>query len=52
MPMTTVQHNRLAIGALVVGVIAGLVAFGSLAVFEAYVAGVMGGLSGLTPLAP
>lgn len=48
----TVRHNRVAIGALIIGTVAGLVAFTSLPVFEEYVASVMGALSGVTPLEP
>lgn len=48
--MTVRFHgNRLALGALAAGAFAGLIAFGSLAVFEQYVAGIMSGLSGLKP---
>ncbi len=44
----TARNDRLAIGALVVGAVAGLIVFASVPAFKVYVAGVMGAVSNVT----
>ncbi|MDY6819395.1 MAG: cytochrome c biogenesis protein CcdA [Halobacteriales archaeon] len=47
-----IHRNRLASGAIAVGIVAGLITYASLPMFQRYVAGVMATLSGSIPLEP